>query len=109
MRHNKAPASQGFFFYNNNDKGDCMKIEIYSKDGCAYCVRAKNHFSSHGLEYVEHDLMAEGMKASLQDRLPEGYVLRQVPQIFIDDVHIGGYMEMVEWFLARTRLKDELL
>lgn len=83
-----------------------MKIEIYSKDGCSYCVRAKQHFASHGLSYTEHDLGVGGTKEALQARLPEGYALRQVPQIFIDDVHIGGYMDMVEWFLARTKLKD---
>lgn len=85
-----------------------MKIEIYSKDGCSYCVRAKQHFTSHGLPYTEHDLGVEGTKDMLQARLPEGYTLRQVPQIFIDGVHVGGYMDMVEWFLARTKLKDSV-
>lgn len=85
-----------------------MKIEIYSKEGCVYCVRAKQHFTSHGLSYTEHNLLEEGMKDKLQARLPEGYVLRQVPQIFIDDVHVGGYMDMVEWFLARTQLKENV-
>lgn len=84
-----------------------MKIEIYSKDGCSYCVRAKQHFASHGLTYTEIDLGVAGTKEALQARLPEGYALRQVPQIFIDDVHVGGYMDMVEWFLARTKLKDQ--
>lgn len=83
-----------------------MKIEIYSKEGCSYCVRAKQHFTAHGLSYSEHDLMVPGTKESLQARLPEGYALKQVPQIFIDDTHIGGYMDMVEWFLTRTQLKD---
>lgn len=82
-----------------------MKIEIYSKDGCSYCVRAKNHFTGKGLPYTEYDLGQEGMKDTLQARLPEGYALRQVPQIFIDDAHIGGYMDMMEWLVANTNMK----
>lgn len=78
-----------------------MKIEIYSKNGCIYCSKAKQHFASKNMPYTEYDVMAEGVKDSLKTRLPEGFVLRQVPQIFIDDVHIGGYSDMMEWF-ART-------
>ena len=81
-------------------------IEIYTKFTCPYCVRAKQHFASHNLAYTEHDLGVAGSKELLQARLPEGYTLRQVPQIFIDDAHIGGYMDMTEWFLARTKLKE---
>ena len=83
-----------------------MKIEIYSKDGCSYCVRAKQHFTSLNRTYIEHDLGVEGTKELLQARLPEGYMLRQVPQIFIDDAHIGGYMDMMEWLVSNSKLKD---
>jgi Glutaredoxin and related proteins len=80
-----------------------MKIEIYSKAGCSYCDRAKNHFASKGWAYTEHDLGVEGTKEKLQARLPEGYALRQVPQIFIDDVHIGGYMDVMEWLVTKLK------
>ncbi len=77
-----------------------MKIEIYSKVGCSYCEKAKNHFKRENYAYTEHDLLQEGVKDQLVARLPAGYALKQVPQIFVDDKHIGGYMDTVEWLLA---------
>ena len=62
-------------------------ITIYSKDYCPYCDKAKNTIKAEGWEFEEIDVT---------DR-PELYVeLRQktghmtVPQIFVDDVFIGG-------------------
>lgn len=83
-----------------------MKIEIYGKDGCTYCTLAKQHFDRHGLTYTYYDVTAEGVKAELQARLPAGVVLKQVPQIFIDNEHVGGYIDMTHWLLERTKLKD---
>lgn len=83
-----------------------MKIEIYGKEGCSYCTLAKQHMDRHGLPYTYLDINGEGVKAALQARLPEGFALKQVPQIFIDDVHVGGYIDMTHWLLARTKLKD---
>lgn len=82
-----------------------MKIEIYSKEGCTYCVQAKQHFQNHGLAYTEYKLGTDATKEDLQARVPEGVVVRQIPQIFIDDEYIGGYINMMEWFLVRTQLK----
>ena len=67
-----------------------MKIEIYGKDGCHYCTLTKQHFERHGLAYDYIDVTADGVKAALQERLPTGVMLKQVPQIFIDNSHIGG-------------------
>lgn len=82
-----------------------MKIEIYSKPDCTYCVQAKAHFKNHGLEYTDYELGVSATKEDIQKRVPEGVIVRQIPQIFIDDEYVGGYMQMVEWFLARTALK----
>lgn len=83
-----------------------MKIEIYGKEGCSYCTLAKNHFQNHGLAFSYIDITEGDNKANLQARLPEGFALKQVPQIFIDDEHIGGYIDMTHWLLERTKLKD---
>lgn len=83
-----------------------MKIEIYSKEGCGYCVRAKDHFKNHGLPFTEYKLGEDVTREDIQARVPEGIIVRQIPQIFIDGEYIGGYMDMTEWFLARTKLKE---
>jgi len=75
-----------------------VKIEIYTKDACPYCVQAKNLMKSKGWEFTEHYISAttrETLLEQLATRL--GTPPRTVPQIFIDDRAIGGYTDLVEW------------
>ena len=83
------------------------KVEIYGKDGCTYCTLAKQHFTKYGMSFTYHDLAVEGKKDELTGRLPENFPLKQVPQIFINDKHVGGYMDLTKWFLANTKLADQ--
>lgn len=63
------------------------KIEVYSKDYCPYCHRAIELLTAKGAHFsvidVEHDM------EKLQE-MRERSQRRTVPQIFIDDQHIGG-------------------
>ena len=72
-------------------KGICMsapKVEIYTKWGCPYCVRAKALLDAKGVKYDEYDITLGGpKKAEMQDRVPGAMT---VPQILIDDVAVGG-------------------
>ena len=63
------------------------KIEIYTKDYCPYCHRAKELLSHKGVDFIEYDISADPDKGS-QMRLRSQR--NTVPQIFIDDQHIGG-------------------
>lgn len=64
------------------------KVEIYTKFLCPYCTRAKSLLASKGVEYTEYDITMGGPKrAEMLDRAPGRTT---VPQIFIDDRHIGG-------------------
>lgn len=64
------------------------KVEIYTKLGCPYCVRAKRLLASKGVEMIEYDITLGGPKrAEMIERAPG---VSTVPQIFIDDRHIGG-------------------
>ena len=75
-----------------------MKVEIYTKDACPYCVQAKNLMKSKGWEFTEHYISAdnrESMIAEMSQRI--GQIPRTVPQIFIDDQAIGGYTDLVTW------------
>ncbi len=68
------------------------KIEVYSTQVCGYCKRAKALLDSLGIEYTEYDIYhnADAMNVMREG----GY--KTVPQIFIDDVHIGGYDDLAE-------------
>lgn len=75
-----------------------MKIEIYTKDSCSFCNQAKNLFQAKGWEYTEH-YINESNRQTLVEELTArlGSAPRTVPQIFVDDVAIGGYTELVAW------------
>ena len=75
-----------------------MKIEIYTKDACPYCTQAKALMKSKGWEYTEHYIDANTRTVLLEELTTRlGTPPRTVPQIFIDDVGIGGYTELVKW------------
>lgn len=64
------------------------KVEIYTQFGCGYCVRAKHLLESKGVAYVEHDVTMDRSKRNeMVGRAPGA---RTVPQIFINDMPIGG-------------------
>ena len=63
-------------------------VEIYTKFGCPYCVRAKQLLDSKGVRYTEFDVSMGGAKrAEMVARAPGA---RTVPQVFINDISIGG-------------------
>ena len=65
------------------------KVEIYTKWGCPYCVRAKALLDGKGISYTEYDITLGGPKrAEMQERVPGAMT---VPQILIDDQAVGGY------------------
>ena len=68
------------------------KVEIYTKMYCGYCHRAKRLLESKGVEFEEYDITLGGPKRTeMLARKPDA---RTVPQIFIDDAHVGGYDDM---------------
>ncbi|MEW6647549.1 MAG: glutaredoxin 3 [Pseudomonadota bacterium] len=68
------------------------KVEIYSTGTCPYCVRARNLLERKGVQYAEYrvDLQPE-LRPEMERRANGG---SSVPQIFIDDRHIGGCDDM---------------
>ena len=63
-------------------------VEIYTRDWCGYCARAKRLLRDRGAEFAEHDVGHEiGARETMIDRSGGR---TSVPQIFIDGAHIGG-------------------
>ena len=69
-----------------------MKIIIYTQNSCLYCQFAKDEFKKRDWVYTEYNLSDDENKVSLFERLPDA---KTVPQIWIDDKHIGGYDELM--------------
>ena len=64
-----------------------MNITIYTKSNCPNCVSAKQLLKSKGLEYTERNTDDDKHFQYLQSQYPD---IRQMPQIFINDQHVGG-------------------
>ncbi len=68
------------------------KIEIYSGDYCPYCVRAKSLLKQRGLDFIEYNVQQDPNKRTeMMERSNGG---RSIPQIFINDQHVGGCDEL---------------
>jgi len=81
------------------------KIDIYTKFGCPYCVRAKSLLTQKGVEFEEIDVTFGGEKREeMVRRAPDA---RTVPQIFIGDYHVGGSDDLAA--LDRDGKLDPLL
>lgn len=64
------------------------KVEIYTKWGCPYCVRAKGLLDAKGVAYTEYDITMGGPKrAEMLERAPGATT---VPQVFVNDQGLGG-------------------
>jgi glutaredoxin 3 len=81
------------------------KVEIYTKVFCGYCVRAKRLLESKGVDFEEYDITLGGPKRA--EMLQRAHGRSTVPQIFIDDRHVGGCDDLHE--LERGGRLDPLL
>lgn len=69
------------------------KIEVYSTAACPYCVAAKNFLKAKGLEWNEVRVDTDPAQRDLM--LTRSGGRRTVPQIFINDQHVGGYDDLI--------------
>ncbi len=64
------------------------RIDIYTKFLCPYCARAKALLARKSVEFNEIDVTMDSAGfAAMVDRAGGR---RTVPQIFINDTHVGG-------------------
>jgi glutaredoxin 3 len=82
-----------------------QQIDIYTKFGCPFCVRAKRLLDEKGAAFTEHDITMGGPKRDeMRARAPGAMT---VPQIFIGDTHVGGSDDLAA--LDRAGKLDDLL
>jgi len=77
-----------------------MEIEIYSREWCPYCIKAKALLRAKGLTWREVDVSNDPRcRREMEERSGQ----HTVPQIFFDGEPIGGYDD-----LARLNASGEL-
>ena len=81
------------------------KIEIYTQPWCPYCARAINLLRAKGAAFQEIDAPSGTPQREEAVRRSGGRT--SVPQIFVDDRHIGGCDDLMS--LERTRTLDGIL
>jgi glutaredoxin 3 len=81
------------------------RVEIYTRIFCGFCTRAKQLLASKGVDFVEYDITMDASKrAEMLQRAPGRTT---VPQIFIDDRHVGGSDDL--YALERDGRLDPML
>ena len=70
------------------------KITIYTGPVCNYCDAAKRLLKRNNLEFNEIDI-SSGPEV-LNEMINKTNGKRTIPQIFFDNEHIGGYVEIRE-------------
>jgi len=67
-------------------------VEIYYWTTCPFCIKARGLLDAKGVDYTGYDITGDDeARAKMIERTGGP---KSVPQIFIDDKHIGGCDEL---------------
>ena len=68
------------------------KVKLYTTMFCPFCMHAKRLLGQKGVSFEEIDVdTVPGSRQEMMNKSGGGYT---VPQIFIDETHIGGCDEL---------------
>ncbi len=68
------------------------KVVIYTGQQCTHCNWAKELFDRKNIEFTEYNIATDPTKK--EEMLKKSNGARTIPQIFIGEKHIGGYVEL---------------
>ena len=68
------------------------KITMYSTAVCPFCVRAERLLNSKGITEIEK--IRVDLDPGLRQEMMAKTGRRTVPQIYIDDRHVGGFEDL---------------
>ena len=80
------------------------QLKIYTTDFCSWCDRAKRILESRGIEFEEINIHGN---PAMRDEIEALTGRRDVPQIFIQDQHIGDDDDLAK--LVQTGNLDKML
>ena len=67
-------------------------VTVYMGPMCAFCDAAKRLLTKKNIPYKEINVALEEDK--MEEMIKKSNGKRTIPQIFIEDYHIGGYVEL---------------
>ena len=67
-------------------------VKMYTTAVCPFCTRAKQILKARGVDAIEE--IRVDTQPQERMKMMEITGRRTVPQIFIDDAHVGGYDDM---------------
>ena len=68
------------------------KVVIYTGPMCNFCSAAKHLLNKKKISYEEIDIGYDDKKR--EEMLKKSNGMKTIPQIFIEDKHVGGYVEL---------------
>lgn len=74
--------------FNRHPESVNARVEVYTWQTCPYCIRAKMLLKWKGVDFTEYKIDGDGAaRLKMADRANGS---KSVPQIFINDQHVGG-------------------
>ena len=67
-------------------------VTVYMGPMCAFCDAAKRLLTRKNISYKEINIALDEVKR--EEMLKKSNGKRTIPQIFIEDFHVGGYEEL---------------
>ena len=67
-------------------------VTVYMGPMCAFCYAAKRLLTKKNIPYKEINIALDEDKR--EEMLKKSNGKRTIPQIFIEDYHVGGYVEL---------------
>ena len=80
-------------------------VTVYMGPRCNFCDAAKRLLMRNNISYKEINIALEDGKR--EEMIKKSNGKKTIPQIFIEDFHVGGYVELRE--LEKEKKLDNLL
>ena len=82
------------------------KITMYTGPMCGFCDAAKRLLQRNNLSFNEIDISSKD--GLMEEMIKKAKGKRTIPQIFVNEYHVGGYQELRN-LEKENKLKDLLL
>ena len=102
----KVPVGDSFDFPDADTNSNvATKVLIYTSPLCSACDSAKRLFARNNIQYKEINI--GNVEGAMDEMIKKANAKRTVPQIFINDKHIGGFAD-VRVLEKENKLQDLL-
>jgi len=91
--------------FTNEQENTMVNVTMYSAQGCGYCQSAERLLARKGVANL-HKVQVDSAPG-LWEAMSAKTGRRTVPQIYIDDLHVGGFDDLSA--LDKAGKLDELL